>query len=198
MRISSNVVVLLSLFTLAACGGASQSTTEAADPWSGFTGKYSTADARGTSSSAHAEAAPAKKDATKGKTETKELAPEEAAPAKKASKAKIGGESISTIADNTLADASKGALKTKVLSSTIQTGAQYEQVKVQLKGAVVVIIRPVGADTGNANVAAPKTRSSSLAKSEAGYYDEEADVLVLVDAGKKAAAEKALGAILTR
>jgi hypothetical protein len=72
-------------------------------------------------------------------------------------------------------------------------------VQVQLKGATVHIIRPnPGSETGNGSVDAPKARQSSLSKAEAGYYDEDADVLVVVEAGKKANAEKALASIVSR
>lgn len=195
MRMHANVAALLSFFALAACGGAATQEAKDANVWSDFSGKYSTpAEPRGSSSTAKSEQA--KRDA-KAKTDAKEEAAE-AAPAKKASKATIHGESLSTISDAALADASKGALKTKVVSTKIVNGPQYEHVKVQLKGATVHIIRPnPGSETGNGSVDAPKARNSSLSKAEAGYYDEEADVLVVVEAGKKANAEKALASIVT-
>jgi hypothetical protein len=163
--------------------------------WSDFSGKYSTpAEPRGTTSSAKAEQARAKSKSTEAKEEAAE-----AAPAKKASKATIQGESLSTIGDAALADASKGALKSKVVSTMIVNGPQYEHVKVQLKGATVHIIRPnPGSETGHGAVEAPKARNSSLSKAEAGYYDEEADVLVVVEAGRKTNSEKALASIVTR
>lgn len=196
MRMHANVAALLSFFALAACGGAATQEAKDANVWSDFSGKYSTpAEPRGNSSSAKSEQA--KRDA-KAKTDAKEESAE-AAPAKKASKATIHGESLSTISDAALADASKGALKTKVVSTKIVNGPQYEHVKVQLKGATVHIIRPnPGSETGNGSVDAPKARSSMLSKAEAGYYDEDADVLVVVEAGKKANAEKALASIVTR
>ena len=195
MRMHANVAALLSFFALAACGGGATQEAKDANVWSDFSGKYSTpAEPRGSSSTAKSEQA--KRDA-KAKTDAKEEAAE-AAPAKKASKATIHGESLSTISDAALADASKGALKTKVVSTKIVNGPQYEHVKVQLKGATVHIIRPnPGSETGNGSVDAPKARNSSLSKAEAGYYDEEADVLVVVEAGKKANAEKALASIVT-
>jgi hypothetical protein len=195
MRISTNVVALLSFFTLAACGGAATQEAKDANVWSDFSGKYSSpAEPRGNASTSKSEQA--KRDA-KAKSEAKEEVAE-AAPAKKASKATIHGESLSTISDAALADASKGALKTKVVSTKIVNGPQYEHVKVQLKGATVHIIRPnPGTETGNGSVDAPKARNGSLSKAEAGYYDEDADVLVVVEAGKKANAEKALASIVT-
>lgn len=196
MRMHVNVAALLSFFALTACGGAATQEAKDANVWSDFSGKYSApAEPRGSSSSAKSEQA--KRDA-KSKSEAKEEAVE-AAPAKKASKATIHGESLSTISDAALADASKGALKTKVVSTKIVNGPQYEHVQVQLKGATVHIIRPnPGSETGNGSVDAPKARQSSLSKAEAGYYDEDADVLVVVEAGKKANAEKALASIVSR
>lgn len=195
MRMHANVAALLSFFALAACGGAATQEAKDANMWADFSGKYSTpAEPRGSSSTAKSEQA--KRDA-KAKTEAKEEAAESAA--KKSSKATIRGESLSTISDAALADASKGALKTKVVSTKIVNGPQYEHVRVQLKGATVHIIRPnPGSETGNGSVDAPKARNASLSKAEAGYYDEEADVLVVVEAGKKANAEKALASIVTR
>jgi hypothetical protein len=197
MRIQT--VVVLSTLVLGACGGAATQEAKDANVWSDFSGKYSSpAESRGNASSAKSEQA--RRDAKSSKAEAKEdTAEATAAPAKKASKATIHGESLSTISDAALADASKGALKTKVVSTKIVNGPQYELVKVQLKGATVHIIRPnPGSETGSGSVDAPKARSSSLSKAEAGYYDEDADVLVVVEAGKKANAEKALASIVTR
>lgn len=200
MRILSNVVVLLSFSTIIACGGASAASKDA-DPWSDFSGKYAgTAEPRANASEKTAAKESARKDAkdAKSKPEAKEHA-EEAAPEKKSSKATIHGTSISMIDDGALGEASKGALKTKLVGTTVATGAQYERVRVTLKGAVVTIIRPASTPNGNASVDAPKAKSGSLSKAEAGYYDEEADVLVVVETGgKKASAEKALGALVSR
>ena len=201
MRISPNVVVLLSAFGLAACGGAASQEAKDANVWSDFSGKYSTpAEPRGSTSSAKSEQA--RRDAKSKTTEQKDEAAEAAvaaAPAKKSSKATVHGESVSTIGDAALADASKSALKTKVVSTKIVNGPQYELVKVQLKGATVQIIRPnPGDEKGNGAVDAPKSRNASLSKAEASYYDEEADVLVVVEAGKKANAERALASIVSR
>jgi hypothetical protein len=201
MRISPNVVVFFSVFALGACGGAATQEAKDANVWADFSGKYSATDTRGNTSAPSAKSADARRDA-KSKTEAKEEAAAEETPAtaaKKPSKATVKGESLSTIGDAALADASKGALKTKVVSTKIVNGPQYEHVKVQLKGATVQIIRPnPPGETGNGAVDAPKARSASLSKIEASYYDEEADVLVIVEAGKKANAEKALASIVAR
>ena len=196
MRILPSVVVLLSACALGACGGAATQEAKDANVWADFSGKYSSPAApSGNGSTAKAEQARSKSKSADAKDETAEAAP---APAKKSSKATIHGESLSTIGDAALAEASKGALKSKVVSTKMVNGPQYELVKVQLKGATVQIIRPnPGSETGNGAVDAPKARSSSLSKAEAGYYDEEADVLVIVEAGKKANAEKALASIVS-
>jgi len=197
MRIQTSVFALLSVLAITACGGAATQEAKDANVWSDFSGKYSTpAESHGSSSSAKSEQA--KRDAKAKNAEKKDEAAE-AAPAKKSSKATVKGESLSTISHAALAEASKGALKTKVVPTKTVNGPQYEHVKVQLKGATVHIIRPNAAgETGNGSVDAPKARSGSLSKAEAGYYDEEADVLVVVEAGKKANAEKALASIVSR
>jgi hypothetical protein len=197
MRIPLNVVALVSVFALGACGGATQEAKDA-NVWSDFSGKYSTpAEPRGSTSTAKNERARAKSKTTEAKDEAAEAAA--AAPAKKPSKATVQGESLSTVGDAALADASKSALKTKVVSTKIVNGPKYELVRVQLKGATVQIIRPnPGEEKGNGAVDAPKARSASLSKAEASYYDEDADVLVVVEAGKRASAEKALASIVAR
>ena len=81
MRIPPNVVVLLSVFALGACGGAATPEAKDANAWADFTGKYSTpAESHGTTSSAKE----ARRDAKSKTTEAKEEAAETtAAPAKK-------------------------------------------------------------------------------------------------------------------
>jgi len=201
MRILPNVVVVASMFALVACGGSSGGGAKEPDPWADFKGTYGgTAEPRTNGSNATS-AREARRDAKDAKNKPEAKDAEEtaaAAPAKKTSKATIKGQSISTIDDGALGEASKGPLKTKVVGSTIATGAQYERVKVQLKGAAVVIIRPSTSPDGNASVDAPKARNGSLGKSEASYYDEDADVLVIVDAGKKSASERVLGSLVSR
>lgn len=194
MNIRSNVVVLTSLGLLA-CGGASQGDAKGPDPWADFKGTYASPAAdRGTTSAAKGDGA--RRDA-KAKAEPKEQVEE--APARKTSRATIAGESITAINDTALADASRGSFKAKLVSSTVSVGAQYEQVRVQLKGVTVQIFRPAPSpDPSGAAVPAPKARSAELSKSEAGWYDEEADVLVVVDAGRKTAAQRALAQLLKR
>jgi len=193
--------LLVSSLLLIACGGASQETKTAADPWSDFKGTYSKPGARAAEPAAKADGDEEKTEGAKAKQETPEPAAEEAVTdeAKPTSKAKIAGTSISSVDEIALSNAAKTALKKKVVSTSVSSGAQYEQVKIELDGAYVRIIRPVApAEAGHAAVDAPKARAAALATSEAAYLDEAADVVVIVDAGKKAAAQKALAALLKR
>ena len=88
-------------------------------------------------------------------------------------------------------------MKSKVVSTKYLVGPKYEEMQVQLKGATVQVIRPSAnpASDGPA-ISSPKARNSEISKTESGWYDEEADVLVVVTAAKKPAAQKALGTIL--
>lgn len=187
------VVVLLSSIGLFACGGANQETKNEGDPWSGFKGTYSTPAAPGEKSEA---GEPAKKEAT-AKAEATQASAEAAPAPKKTSKGTVKGESLSSVDVDVLTDVSKSALKAKFVSNSVMTGPQYELVQVQLKGATVQVIRPAEKPSPNGPaIASPKAKSGELTKNDASWYDDEADVLVFVSAGKKAAAQKALGAIV--
>src|SRR5688500_11730277 len=149
MRIQS-ILILSFAFGLVACGGAAQNTKDHdSDVWSGFKGTYATAKESGRTSPAPATDT-SKKD-VKAKAETEETADEptdDAAPettpsstgSSKKSKASIGGESVSTIAEDALASLATKNLKSEMLSSSIMVGAKYERVQVQLKGATLTII----------------------------------------------------------
>jgi hypothetical protein len=198
------VVVLLSSLSLFACAAATtEEAKSASDPWADFKGTYS--QGAGKTADNTDEAKPSKKDAKKDAKAKSEPAPTEkteeaAAPSAKkaASRGTVNGESLSTISVDTLTDVSTGTLKGKFLSNSVVTGAQYELVQVQLKGATVMITRPAEkpAPHGPA-IASPKAKNAGLSKSDAGWYDESADVLVVVNAaGKKAAAQKALAALV--
>ena len=188
------VVVLLSSLGLFACGGANK-TKDEANPWGNFTGKYSDAAPREKAASA---AAP-KKEAEASSNE-EAAATEGAAPApKKASEATVKGESISSVSVESLTEASTNALKSQFVSNGIMTGPKYELVQVELKTATVQIIRPAEKPAPNGlPIPSPKAKNAELEANDAGWYDEEADVLVIVNAPKKAAAQKALGAIVNR
>jgi len=188
------VVVLLSSLGLVACGGSSTEAKSGGDPWADFKGTYSTPAAAGADKDEKGE--PAKKEA-KAKTEPQAEQAEEAMPAKKPSKATVKGESLSSVDVDVLTDVSKTALKAKFVSNSVMTGPRYELVQVQLKGVTVQVIRPAEKPSPNGPpIASPKAKSSELTKNDASWYDEEADVLVFVSARKKAAAQKALGAIV--
>src|SRR5205085_12634022 len=119
---------------------------------------------------------------------------------KKPSRGMINGESVSTINANALANASKTALKGKVISCNALVGSTYEQLNVQLKGASVQIVRPASnpSSTGP-SIASPKSRNDAMSKADAAFYDEEADVVVIVNAGgKKAAAQKVLSSLVSK
>ena len=193
------VVVLLSSLGsggLAACGEPNQEAKSAADPWSDFKGTYS---ASGPKDETSEDGEPAKKEA-KGKPASAhhETAEDGASSRKKGpSKGTVNGESLSSVDVDVLTDVSKSALKSKFVSNSVMTGPQYELVQVQLKGATVQVIRPAEKPSPNGPaIASPKTKNDQLTKNDASWYDEEADVLVFVSAGKKAAAQKALGAIV--
>ncbi|MBN9167751.1 MAG: hypothetical protein BGO98_25460 [Myxococcales bacterium 68-20] len=203
------VVVLLSSLGLFACGGAKQNAKDEANSWGNFTGKYSSAPApRERSESAEASKKEAEPKADEEATPTGEAATptgEAATPTgaaatapKKASQAMVNGKSVSSISVEALTEASTNALKSALVSNGIITGPKYELVQVELKTATVQIIRPAQkpAPSGLA-VPSPKAKYAELEPNDAGWYDEEADVLVIVNGAKKPAAQKALSAIVT-
>ena len=119
--------------------------------------------------------------------------------AHKASKAKIKGESLSSVGADAVAGASKKALKSKVVSSNVITGPDYEMVQIVLKDASVQIVRPATTpDSSGPKLRSPKVRNDSLSSTESGYYDADADVLVLVQSAKAAKSKKALAAIVKK
>jgi len=198
------VVVMLSSLGLFACGNANQKAKNEANPWGNFTGKYSETAA----SRAKAERAEASKKEAEPKVDEDAAPAEEAAPAataaaatpatKKASQGTVKGESISSISVEALAEAATSALESKLVSNGVITGPQYELLQVELKTATVQIIRLAEKPAPNGlPVPSPKAKNAELEAHDAGWYDEEADVLVIVNAPKKAAAQKALGALVT-
>jgi hypothetical protein len=193
------VVVLLSSLGLFACGGANKSAKDEANSWGNFTGKYSTAPApRERSESAEASKKEAEPKADEEATATPTATGEVARAPKKASQAKVNGESVSSISVEALTEASTTALKTSLVSNGIITGPKYELVQVELKTATVQIIRPAEKPAPSGlPVPSPKAKYAELEPNDAGWFDEEADVLVFVKGTKKAAAQKALGAIVT-
>ena len=161
----------------------------------------------GSDSSAAAPKSDAPKPATTASAEapkgdvdaTKQASSDASALPHKPSKAKIRGESVSSVGVDALAGASKSALKSKVVSSNVVVGSDYEMVQVVLKGASVQIVRPASApDQAGPKVRSPKARNDSLAATESGWYDADADVLVLVRASKAVKSKKALSSLLQR
>jgi hypothetical protein len=209
---SKAILTLSFAFGLVACGGAAQNAKDqSSDVWSGYKGTYASAASKEAGRTSPAPAADVSKKDAKAKAETEETADDsatddgateptpEATGSSKKSKASIGGESVSTIGEDTLASLATKSLKSEMLSSSIMVGAKYERVQVQLKGMAVTIIRPAATPNSNGpSVSEPKARKADLAKTETAYYDADADVLVVVNAPKKASAQKALGAILKR
>jgi len=134
------------------------------------------------------------------KAEKTEKSSEKTSPAAAAAKTSAGtilGRSVSSVTPEAVATATKAAMKSKIVSSNVLVGPEYEQIQVVLKGMAVQIVRPARApDASGPKIRSPKARSDSLSKTESGWYDESANVLVLVQAPKKAASQKALKAIL--
>jgi hypothetical protein len=203
MRVST-VITLLASLVVFGCGGAHKEVkAPESDPWAGYTGKY--AEPGGVAAAPKlAKEAKAEKAAEKKAAEAAvkaEKAPEKTDEgAKKASTATIHGESVSSVGLDQFADSAKTATKSKVVSTKYLVGPKYEQLQIQLKGATVQVIRPAAnpAPDGPA-FSSPKARTSEVSKADAGYYDADADVSVVVTgAGKKAGAEKVLGAVLKR
>ncbi len=209
MEARSVVLAALLSLGLAACGGAKNGANadpkSEADLWAGYKGTYATTAAPKVGD-ATSSAAPSKKSESKAKsadsTSDAEAAAEAALAAsnKKSSRGMINGESISTINSAAFANGAKAALKGKVGNSNMLVGSQYEQLSVSLKsGATITIVRPAGnPQTGGPSVASPKSRSESIGKNDASFYDEEADAVVIVSAGKKAASQKLLSTLVSK
>ena len=188
------VVALLSSLTLFACAGTTKEAKTEADPWADFKGTYSQPTTGGGEKTA------AKSEGTKkdGKAKSSKETTAKAEDKKAASKGTVNGESLSTVSVESLTDASKSALKGKLVSNSVLTGSQYESVTVQLKGVTVQIVRPAATPSPNGPaVASPKEKAAKLGKNDASWYDEDADVLVFVQGGKKASSQKALSALVS-
>jgi hypothetical protein len=192
------LAALLSSLTVFACGGAAHKEAKApeGDPWAGYTGKYAEPASGSTAKASKPEAKEAAKPkADKGATEAKVEKTEE--PVAHKSAATIKGESVSSIDLDAIADATKSATKGKVVSTKYLVGPKYEQLQIQMKGVAVQVIRPAANPAPDGpTISSPKARSGEVSKTESGYYDAEADVVVVVTAGGKAGAQKVLGTIV--
>jgi hypothetical protein len=206
MNVRTNIALLslLSSLSLIACAGAKGREAEGPEtnPWADYKGTYAgTAEPREAKSEPKRDQAKAqaKAKAAEAKAEAKADKAEEPTAAKKASRGTIRGESVSSIDLDVLADASKAALKSKVVSRKYLVGARYEQIQVQLSGLSVQVTRPAEHPVNDGpTISSPKARNGELSKAESGWYDEEADVLVVVTAAKKGGSQKALGTLLKR
>lgn len=187
-----HIAALLSSLVVVACGGAAKKDAKApeGDPWAGYTGKYAEP-ASGKSETAKAEKPKAEaKVADKAPEKTEE-------PGTHKSAATIHGESLSSIDLDTLGDATKTATKGKVVSTKYLVGPKYEQLQIQMKGMAVQVIRPAANPAPDGpSIASPKARNGGVSKLESGYYDADADVVVVVTATGKPAAQKVLGTIV--
>lgn len=178
-----------------ACGGAQKgAAAPEADPWAGYQGTFADpASAKSSPTTAKSE----KPTPSKAKAE----APPSETPAEthKASSATIKGESLSTIGEGALANAAKTASKSKVVSSKTIVGPKYEEVTVKLKGVTVEIYRAAASPSANGpSVSSPTTKLGEIAPADSGFYDSDADVLVVVSAGKKAGSEKLLASLVAK
>lgn len=196
---TTSLLVSISSLGLIACAGLSANTPEK-DPWAGYEGTHATVGR--TSLTSASMPAPASASAP-AQLEAPVDAVPVAMPTTKAktaaaiSKATIRDESISSIDVDTLGEVTSGSLGGKVVSSEVVVGAKYELVEVQLKGATVQIIRAATKpDTSGPDLSAPKARHLELSKTEAAWYDADADVLVIVNSSKKTTSRKLLAVIL--
>lgn len=187
-----HIAALLSSLTVFACGGAANKDAKApeGDPWAGYTGKYAEPASASTKAEKSKPADKAEKVAEKGVEKTEEAGPHK-------STATIHGESVSSIDLDTFADATKTATKGKVVSTKYLVGPKYEQLQIQMKGVAVQVIRPAANPAPDGpSIASPKARNGGVSKLESGYYDADADVVVVVTAAGKPAAQKVLGTIV--
>jgi hypothetical protein len=211
MRIRSSLFAVLSSVVLFACGGANQEAKSAneKDPWADYKGTYATSATPRPEGATKSKSDSAKSDSKAKAEKTEEKTDDAPAPSKKSasssssspSKGRIGGESISSVTSESVADAVKGATKGKVASSAIVIGPQYEQISVKTKSGVAVQVfrKASSPDENGPAVASPKAKSGEVSKNDASWYDEDADVLVVVTgAGKKGASQKVLGSILKK
>ena len=191
-----HIAALLSSLVVVACGGAAKKDAKApeGDPWAGYTGKYAEP---GTAKAETAKAEKPKAEKVAEKVADKAPAKAEETGAAHKSAATIHGESVSSIDLDTFADATKTATKAKVVSTKYLVGPKYEQLQIQLKGMAVQVIRPAANPAPDGpSIASPKARSGGVSKLESGYYDADADVVVVVTATGKPAAQKVLGTIV--
>lgn len=186
-------------FVCSACGAKQEAKAPESDPWSGYQGTYAEAGPGKGEAKAKPEKATKTAEAAPSKQEKAKEDAAAAAPTKKVSKSMIKGESISSIGAGDLAAAAAGNLKTKVVSSDVTVGPQYELVSVQLKGQTIQIVRPAAnPDPSGMALPGPKERNGELSKTESGFYDADADVLVIVNSAQKKVSKSSLGLLMKK
>jgi hypothetical protein len=210
MAVRSSLAIATTLLVLTGCGARGKPAAAPSQPpdyeWSGFNGGNET-----PSSSAKQNEAPETKGAEEkqpeksdvkavavaGEHDAKRSAHGTEAP-KKISATKIGGQSVSEVSAEAVATAAQRATKRNLVSSTVIVGSEYEQVSVVLEHLAVQIVRRAATpDQTGPKVRSPKARKEDVADTNAAFYDPKADVLVLVQADKKATSARALAAIVS-
>jgi hypothetical protein len=190
MSIKAFVLLSLSSATFLACAS-SRSVVPDKDPWASYQGTYATSLQSGDTHVATPPDVPDDERVAKSapKTKVDPSAPEP-------STALIQDASISSIGVTALGEASARSLGLAVVATDLVVGSKYELVEVQLKGATVQILRAAQApNAAGPELAAPHDREGELSPTEAGWYDADADVLVVVNSAKRATSDKLLAAL---
>lgn len=199
----------LAVLVLTGCGARAKPAAAPTDSdyeWSGFNGGKDAPGSTAKQDKGHEpkgseEQKPEKKDsnavAVAGDDAGKPAAPATEAP-KKVSATKIGGQSVSAVSADAVATAAQRATKRNLVSTNVIVGAEYEQVSVVLENLAVQIVRPAAAPAQDGpTVRSPKARKEGVADTNSAFYDPNADVLVLVQADKKATSARALAALVS-
>lgn len=207
VRVSAVALAMLVLTGCAARGKPAAAPTEQPDyEWSSFNGgkevpsasaKQDKAPDTKTSDEKKPEQKDSKATAASGDDGEKPGAPAKDAP-KKMSATKIGGQSVSEVSADAVASATQRVTKRNLVSTNVIVGAEYEQVSVVLDKLAVQIVRPAASpDQAGPKVRSPKARKEGVSETNSVFYDPKADVLVLVQADKKATSARALAALVS-
>lgn len=210
-RLSSLALTALVLAGCSARAKHAAAPTEAPDyDWSGFDDGKETPAATAKAEKPEQQDRPADKPDKQHKADeqeakvdkdAKDVAPKPAAApdaSKKISATKIAGQSVSQVTVDAVAEAMQRATRKNLVSTSVIVGAEYEQVSIVLDKLAVQIVRPASApDRSGPKVRSPKARKSGVAQTEAAFFDPNADVLVLVQADKKATSVKALASLVS-
>ena len=196
----SSIAVSLAALTGCAAGQKEVKAPET-DSWAGYRGTYASSapQAAGDPAKVEKKIMHAEPEASKAQVEEPSVAAPPRPNKKKSSKGMITGESVSSIGVDSLATALGTSLKAKVVSQDLTVGPKYELVQVQLKGQSVQIVRPAASpDPTGLAIPSPTERNGEMSTTESGWYDADADVLVIVNASKKASSQSSLGTILEK